>query len=180
MENIPLNTAERDTHRKALRLNLDARFYGTLAEVGAGQEVSRWLFQAGGASGTVAKSISAYDMKVSDEIYGTSPRYVSRNRLEQMLTHEYDLLISRLAETRGAETVFFAFANTVSARNYFGTNIPHGWVGLRFQPEPGVPPSDVVLHINLKDPTNLQQQTRPRHPGSQPDLRGFVSAGFTG
>jgi hypothetical protein len=158
MENTPLNQAERDTHRKALRLNLDTGIYGTVAEVGAGQEVARWLFQVGGASGTVAKSISAYDMKVGDEIYGTSPRYVSRDRLEQMLDHEYDLLVSRLGETRGVETAFFAFANTVSAVNYFGTNIPHGWVGLRFQADPGTPPNDVILHVNLKDRTNLRQQ----------------------
>ena len=158
MENIPFKAAERDTHRKALRLNLDTSIYGTVAEVGAGQEVARWLFQAGGASGTVAKSISAYDMKVSDEIYGTSPRYVSRDRLTQMLDHEYDLLVSRLGDARGAETAFFAFANTVSAVNYFGTNIPHGWVGLRFQTEPGTPPNDVILHVNLRDETNLRQQ----------------------
>jgi len=158
METIPPNQAERDTHRKALRLNLDTSIYGTVAEVGAGQEVARWLFQVGGASGTVAKSISAYDMKVSDEIYGISPRYVSRARLEQMLAHEYDLLVSRLEEARGADTAFFVFANTVSAVNYFGTNIPHGWVGLRFQTEPGTPHNDVILHINLKDRTNLRQQ----------------------
>jgi len=158
MESHAINAAERDTHRKALRLNLDISIYGTVAEVGAGQEVARWLFQAGGASGTVAKSISAYDMKVSDEIYGTSPRYVSRDRLEQMLDHEYDLLVSRLSEARGSDTAFFAFANTVSARNYFGTNIPHGWVGLRFQTEPGAVPNDIILHLNLKDETNLQQQ----------------------
>jgi hypothetical protein len=158
MENIPPKAAERDTHRKALRLNLDTSIYGTVAEVGAGQEVARWLFQAGGASGTVAKSISAYDMKVSDEIYGASLRYVSRDRLTQMLDHEYDLLVSRLSEARGAETAFFVFANTVSAVNYFGTNIPHGWIGLRFQTEPGTPFNDVVLHVNLRDKTNLRQQ----------------------
>jgi hypothetical protein len=158
MDAIPTNAAERDTHRKALRLNLDTSIYGTVAEVGAGQEVARWLFQVGGASGTVAKTISAYDMKVSDEIYGASPRYVSRDRLERMLAYEYDLLVSRLGEVRGADTAFFAFANTVSALNYFGTNIPHGWVGLRFQTEPGSPPNDVILHINLKDATNLRQQ----------------------
>lgn len=158
IEHTPSNPAERDTHRKALQLNLDAKFYGTIAEIGGGQEVARWLFQAGGASGTVAKSISAYDMKVSDEIYGLSPRYVSRDRLEQMLCHEYDLLLSRLAEVRGADTAFFVFANTVSARNYFGTNIPHGWVGLRFQAEPGAPTNDLILHIHLRDETNLLQQ----------------------
>ncbi len=158
MENTTINAAELDTHRKTLRLNLDTSIYGTVAEVGAGQEVARWLFQVGGASGTVAKSISAYDMKVSDEIYGTSPRYVSRDRLVQMLDHEYDLLVSRLGEARGANTAFFAFANTVSAVNYFGTNIPHGWVGLRFQTKPDTRPNDVILHVNLKDETNIRQQ----------------------
>ena len=151
-------TAERDTHRKALRINLDTNFYGTLAEIGAGQEVARWLFRAGGASGTVAKSISAYDMQVSDEIYGASSRYVSRERLEQMLGYEYDLLVARLAKTRGHEVAFFVFADTVTARNYYGTNIPHGWVGLRFQTRPGGAVNDLILHINLKDKTNLRQQ----------------------
>ena len=150
--------AERDTHRKALRINLDTNFYGTLAEIGAGQEVARWLFRAGGASGTVAKSISAYDMQVSDEIYGASERYVSRERLEQMLSREYDLLVKRLQALRGDDVAFFAFADTVAARNYFGTNIPHGWVGLRFQAKPGGAVNDLILHINLKDKTNLRQQ----------------------
>ncbi|MBN1666435.1 MAG: hypothetical protein JW862_05085, partial [Anaerolineales bacterium] len=96
-----------DTHHKALRLNLDANFYGTIAEVGAGQEVAAWLFRVGGASGTVAKTISAYDMQVSDEIYGSSVRYVSRDRLEKMLAYEYELLVRRLQVPRGAETAFF-------------------------------------------------------------------------
>src|ERR1700742_4233210 len=89
------------TNRKALTINLDEPKYGTFAEIGAGQEVVRHFFQAGGAAGTVAKSISAYDMKFSDEIYGKSTRYVSRDRLERMLDHEYQLLIERLAAARG-------------------------------------------------------------------------------
>src|ERR1700710_184621 len=102
-----------DTHRKALAINLDSRKYGTFAEIGAGQEVVRWFFQVGGAAGTIAKSISAYDMTVSDAIYGPSPRYVSRDRLETMLDHEYALLHGRLHAKRGTDADFFVFADTV-------------------------------------------------------------------
>lgn len=107
---------------KALEVNLDNIRYGSFAEIGAGQEVVRWFFRVGGAAGTIAKSISAYDMKVSDDIYGKAPRYVCRERLEDMLKLEYDLNIERLNEQRGETTAFFAFADTVSARNYHGTN----------------------------------------------------------
>ena len=156
----PATASERhDTHGKALSLNLDASIYGTLAEIGAGQEVARWFLSVGAASGTVAKTISAYDKKVSDEIYGAGTRYVSKERLLAMLDHEYRLLLERLGVTGGEEKRFFAFADTVSARNYQGTNEQHGWVGIRFQIEPGAPPSQVLLHINLSDPTaQLQQQ----------------------
>src|SRR5882757_6897500 len=102
-----------DTHRKALKINLDKRRYGTLAEIGAGQEVVRWFFRVGGAAGTIAKSISAYDMKVSDAIYGDTERYVSRQRLQSMLDLEYQLNIERLSDSRGDTTSFFAFADTV-------------------------------------------------------------------
>src|SRR5512139_3648647 len=105
-----------DTHAKALQINLDARRYGTFAEIGAGQEVARWFFRVGGAAGTVAKTISAYDMAVSDAIYGPTDRYVSRRRLKAMLEYEYDLMIERLESTRGSKTAFFAFANTVATR----------------------------------------------------------------
>jgi len=146
-----------DTHRRALAVNLDPSSYGTFAEIGAGQEVARWFLQVGGAAGTVAKTISAYDMAFSDAIYGKAGRYVSRERLREMLDHEYRLLLSRLGE-RSARTRFFVFADTVSARNYAGTNECHGWLGLRFQTRPGAAPSDVLLHVNLRDATNLQQQ----------------------
>src|SRR3954447_13623792 len=109
-----------DTHTKALKINLDNRFYGTLAEIGAGQEVVRWFFRVGGAAGTVAKSISAYDMAVSDAIYGETERYVSRARLEAMLDLEYELNLERLGESRGDSTAFFAFADTVAARSFKG------------------------------------------------------------
>src|SRR5512137_2380756 len=105
-----------DTAQKARQLNLDAKRYGTLAEIGAGQEVARWFFQVGGAAGTVAKTISAYDMAVSDAIYGPTERYVSRQRLQAMLRYEYDLLLERLDSLRGGRTAFFAFANTVATR----------------------------------------------------------------
>jgi len=146
------------THRKALRINLDSSKYGTFAEIGAGQEVARVFFQAGGASGTIAKTISAYDMTFSDAIYGKAPRYVSQERLLLMLDHEFELLRERLAESRGAQTQFFAFADTVSARNFSGTNEQHGWMGVRFQPEPQATPSEIVLHVRMLDKENILQQ----------------------
>src|ERR1700756_5190080 len=146
------------TNRKALTINLDQEKYGTFAEIGAGQEVARHFFQAGGAAGTVAKSISAYDMKFSDAIYGKTARYVSRERLGLMLDHEYQLLIERLKETRGDRTQFFVFADTVAAKSFKGTNEAHGWMGARFQAEPNTPPSDVVLHVRMLDKENILQQ----------------------
>lgn len=146
------------TNRKALTINLDDAVYGTFAEIGAGQEVARIFFQAGGASGTIAKTISAYDMTFSDAIYGKAPRYVSRERLNLMLDHEYKLLIERLAATRGERTQFFVFADTVAARNYKGTNEAHGWMGVRFQTEPGGPPSEIVIHVRMWDTSNVLQQ----------------------
>ena len=110
------------TQQKALAINLDERKYGTFAEIGAGQEVVRWFFQVGGAAGTLAKSISAYDMTVSDAIYGSSKRYVSRERLQTMLDYEYALLLERLHAMRGPSTDLFVFADTLAARNYHGTN----------------------------------------------------------
>src|SRR5690606_27812073 len=130
-----------DIKRKALKVNLNPKIYGTFAEIGAGQEVSRSFFNVGAASGTVAKTISAYDMTFSDEIYGAeeSGRYVSQTRLLKMLDHEYTLLIDRLKDEKHREKTFFAFANTVTTLNYTRTNDPHGWVGIRFQNEPGGP-----------------------------------------
>ncbi len=146
------------THEKALAVNLDKHKYGTFAEIGAGQEVVRWFFQAGAAAGTIAKSISAYDMTVSDAIYGPSIRYVSLDRLVAMLDHEYALLQERLGATRGTETDFFAFADTVAARNFLGTNECHGWMGIRFQSKPGLAPSQIVLHVRMLDKDNVSQQ----------------------
>jgi hypothetical protein len=148
-----------DTHNKALKINLDNRFYGTLAEIGAGQEVSRWFFRVGGAAGTIAKSISAYDMKVSDAIYGDTERYVSRQRLQAMLDLEYDLDIERLSEARGDTTSFFAFADTVVARSYKGGNECHGWMGVKFQAHPRDEPSQIILHVRMLDnEASLQQE----------------------
>jgi len=132
------------TARKALAINLDRSAYGVFAEIGAGQEVVRHFFKAGGASGTVAKSMSAYDMRVSDAIYGHPKRYVSRERLEQMMGHEYGLLVDRLASERGAQTRFFAFADTVATTPHDGKGQGHSWMGMRFQSEPGAAPSDVI------------------------------------
>ena len=146
------------TGQKALTINLDMPKYGTFAEIGAGQEVAREFFQAGGASGTIAKSISAYDMVFSDAIYGKAPRYVSRERLKLMLDHEYQLLIDRLSGTRGDRTNFFVFADTVATSNFKGTNEAHGWLGLRFQTEPKGEPSEIVLHVRMWDKEAVLQQ----------------------
>ncbi|HEV7281667.1 MAG TPA: TonB-dependent receptor [Pirellulaceae bacterium] len=147
-----------DIHAKALAINLDGSVYGSVAEIGAGQEVARRFFSVGAASGTVAKTISAYDKTVSDAIYGHGTRYVSKERLEAMLDHEYPQLLERLAPVRGATTKFFAFAETAAARNYAGDNEQHAWLGLRFQTEPQGEPNQVILHVNLMDPTNARQQ----------------------
>jgi len=146
------------THQKALSINLDNSKFGSFAEIGAGQEVARWFLIVGGASGTVAKTISAYDKEVSDDLYGRGTRYVSQQRLQAMMDSEWKQLLAELQAIRGATTKFFAFVDTVSARNFAGTNESHGWVGVRFQQQPGGPANDVILHINLQDPTNLQQQ----------------------
>ncbi len=148
------------TKQKALRINLDRRIYGSFAEIGAGQETASLFFKAGGASGTIAKTMSAYDMTFSDAIYGPeeSGRYVVESRLEKMLSKEYSLLEKRLAEKRGPESLFFAFANTVVALNYKKTNEAHGWIGIRFQLEPGGGYNDVVIHVRMLDNDNVAQQ----------------------
>lgn len=147
-----------DAHQKALSLNLDPTIFGSFAEIGAGQEVARWFLRVGAASGTVAKTISAYDKEVSDHVYGAGTRYVSKPRLQAMLDSEWKQLLEQLHASRGANTKFFSFVNTVSARNYAGTNDCHGWVGLRFLQQPGGPLNDVILHVNLRDNSNARQQ----------------------
>ena len=147
-----------NTDRKAPTINLDLRRYGTFAEIGAGQEVVRWFFRVGGAAGTIAKSMSAYDMAVSDAIYGECDRYVCRQRLESMLDHEHELNLNRLRESRGDTTAFFVFADTVSARNFKGTNECHGWMGVRFQAHPRDQDSQIILHVRMLDTENALQQ----------------------
>jgi len=150
--------ARLSTHQKALKINLDPVRYGTFAEIGAGQEVARWFFKVGGAAGSISKSISAYDMTVSDAIYGHCRRYVSRDRLQSMLDHEHALNLERLRSSRGDNTAFFTFADTVAARNYLGTNECHGWIGVKFQAHPRDEDSQVILHVRLLDQENTLQQ----------------------
>jgi hypothetical protein len=146
------------THQKALKINLDPIRYGTFAEIGAGQEVARWFFKVGAAAGTISKSISAYDMAVSDAIYGRCKRYVSRERLQSMLDHEHALNIERLRPSRGDSTAFFTFADTVAARNFQGTNECHGWMGVKYQAHPRDEDSQIILHVRMLDHENGLQQ----------------------
>jgi hypothetical protein len=146
-----------DTLHKALALNLDNSKYGSFAEIGAGQEVARWFFQAGKAAGTVAKSVSAYDMQVSDGIYGPTAHYVSRERLESMLDHEYKELVNRLDAKRGESTNFFVFADTVTTHPRTATETGHGWLGIRFQTHPRQPASQIIIHVQMWDQDPLGQ-----------------------
>ncbi len=146
------------TNRKALTINLDGSKYGTFAEIGAGQEVARVFFQAGGASGTIAKTISAYDMVFSDAIYGKASRYVSQDRLTLMLDHEFGLLKERLDSIRGNSTTFFVYADTVATKSFKGNNEAHGWMGVRFQTEPHGPTNDIIIHVRMWDKENVLQQ----------------------
>src|SRR3989440_1673356 len=130
-----------DTHSKALKINLDPRWYGTFAEIGAGQEVVRWFFRVGGAAGTIAKSMSAYDMKVSDAIYGHAERYVSRGRLQAMLDREFDLDVERLANDRGDNTSFLAFGDTVVVPSSHAVYQNHGWNGIQIHSRANDQPS---------------------------------------
>lgn len=151
-------TRKLSTKEKALKINLDQRVYGSFAEIGAGQEVAANFFKAGGASGTVAKTMSAYDMAFSDAIYGEAGRYVCEERLIRMLDKEYSLLGKRL-KFREHNTCFFAFADTVETTNYQRTNKGHGWMGLRFQMNPEQEPNECVIHFLLNDSeANWQQR----------------------
>lgn len=149
----------RTTVSKALDINLNQQIYGTFAEIGAGQEVARFFFQAGKASQTIAKTISAYDMIYSDEIYGkeASGRYVCQSRVEKMLAKEFGLLTRRLQDSRGKDTCFFAYANTVATGDQ-KKRFSHGWMGIRFQAKPGGAHNDIILHVRLLDRNRLQQQ----------------------
>lgn len=149
-----------ETKRKALKINLDESIYGTFAEIGAGQEVARNFFTAGAASGTIAKTMSAYDMVFSNSIYGAeeSGRYVSESRLDKMIQHEFELLSERLTGPKYKGKTFFAFADTVTTLNFNKTNDPHGWLGIRFQLTPGGEPNDIVFHVRLLDSDSSLQQ----------------------
>lgn len=145
------------TQQKALEINLDESKYGTFVEIGAGQEVARQFFSAGAAAGTVAKTMSAYDMQISDVIYGKAGAYVSQQRLEQMLTREFDLLNERLASSRPKITQFFSYAATVTAKSFKQKNECHGWVGINVQLYPEAPPSEIILHVRMLEDDNQAQ-----------------------
>jgi len=155
MKNIVLTPAQ-----KALEVNLNPEIYGTFAEIGAGQEVVRHFFRTGGASGTIAKAMSAYDKDFSDAIYGreVNGRYVCESRLKKMIAHEYGLIIERLDRKKHPNKRFFSFANNVETINFSKTNDGHGWMGLRFQLSPDSKPNDVILHYLLHEREAKQQQ----------------------
>ena len=143
---------------KALSINLDGAKYGTIAEIGAGQEVVRWFFHVGKASATVAKSISAYDMAISNGLYGPTPHYVSRARLESMLDTEFGQLAAQLDPVRGERSSFFVFADTIATHTSSRLSGGHGWLGVRFQPQPRAEPSEIIIHIELSDTLTANRQ----------------------
>lgn len=147
-----------DTRQKALQINLNHMQYGTFAEIGAGQEVARWFFRVGGASGTVAKTISAYDMAVSDGIYGPADHYVSRQRLQAMLDDEFKVLLEMLDKPRGGRSTFFVFADTVATRSYSRQENGQGWLGIRFQCKPQESPSEILIHVKMLDAESVREQ----------------------
>jgi len=153
-----MDKSDSTTRQKALAINLDATTYGTFAEIGGGQEVARWFFSVGGAAGTVAKAISAYDMSVSDSLYGPAKQYVSRERLEAMLKLEFAQLVERLGPARGDTKTFFAFANTVATRRHGKSGKGRDWLGVRFQSHPREEPSSIIIHAHLLDSTAEYQQ----------------------
>lgn len=143
---------------KALSINLNEQQYGSIVEIGAGQEVARNFFRVGAAAGTIAKTSSAYDMAVSDAIYGKTDRYVSRERVEKILNYEFQLCVERLEDTREADSTFFAYAATVEAKAFQRENECHGWIGIQFQGEAKQnPPNQVVCHVRMLNKTNKQQ-----------------------
>ncbi|MFC3092795.1 TonB-dependent receptor [Alteromonas sediminis] len=152
--------SSRDTRAKALRVNLDEKKYGTIVEIGAGQEVARQFFLAGAAAGTIAKTMSAYDMKFSDAIYGVQQdrRYVSKSRVQAMMAQEFDLVIERIADVRPKSSRFFSYAATVAAKSFKGNNECHAWCGIRVQMYPGAEPSDIVVHVRMFDDNAEAQQ----------------------
>jgi len=154
------NGAHTSTRHKAWQLNSNPHIFGTIAEIGAGQEVARQFFRAGKASATVAKAVSAYDMQMSDAMYGVeqSGRYVTRSRLENILDTEYTDIVKRVAGSRSPDSTFFAFGDTVAAKSSESDRDCHGWMGVRFQHAAGAEPSQIVLHVRMLDKTNRDQQ----------------------
>ena len=154
------NISSRTTLEKALRINLDEKKYGTIVEIGAGQEVARQFFKSGAAAGTIAKTMSAYDMKFSDAIYGVQEdkRYVSKARVCSMLEKEFGLILERVGKSRSRTSRYFAYAATVAAKSYKSNNECHAWCGIRVQEYPGADPSDIVLHVRLRDESADRQQ----------------------
>ena len=156
-ENIPSIKA------KTLRINLNPDIYGTFAEIGAGQETARWFFRSGGASGTIAKAMSAYDKSFSDAVYGveTEGRYVTQSRLKKMLSHEMHLMEERISRDENPDKLFFTYANTVATIDFSKRYKGHGWVGIRFQLDPTQKEFDeIVLHVRFKqNEARLQQET---------------------
>jgi len=159
-ETMDKNVSNRTTADKALRINLDERKYGTIAEIGAGQEVARHFFLAGAAAGTIAKTMSAYDMKFSDAIYGVQEggRYVSKARVKAMIDKEFGLVVGRVGDTRPRASRFFSYAATVSAKSFNRKNECHAWCGMRVQMYPGAEPSDVIVHVRMRDSAAEAQQ----------------------
>jgi hypothetical protein len=157
---VDRNVSSRSTVEKALRINLDEKKYGTIVEIGAGQEVARQFFKAGAAAGTIAKTMSAYDMKFSDAIYGVQEdgRYVSRARVQAMLEKEFELVIDRVGTSRSVASRFFAYGATVAAKSFNSDNECHAWCGVRVQMYPAAPPSDIVVHIRMRDYSAERQQ----------------------
>jgi hypothetical protein len=154
------NVSERTTSQKALRLNLDEKKYGTIVEIGAGQEVARQFFIAGAAAGTIAKTMSAYDMKFSDAIYGVQEdgRYVSKARVKSMMHQEFDLVLERVGDIRSKSSRYFAYAATVSAKSFNRQNECHAWCGIRIQMYPGAEPSNIKIHARMLDDNAEAQQ----------------------
>jgi len=152
--------SSRTTSNKALRLNLDEKKYGTIVEIGAGQEVARQFFLAGAAAGTIAKTMSAYDMKFSDAIYGVQEdkRYVSNARVKAMMTQEFDLVVDRVSNVRAKSSRYFTYAATVAAKSFNRKNECHAWCGVRVQMYPGAEPSNITIHVRMHDETAEAQQ----------------------
>jgi hypothetical protein len=152
--------SNRNTLEKALRINLDEKKYGTIVEIGAGQEVARQFFKTGAAAGTIAKTMSAYDMKFSDAIYGVQEggRYVSKPRLQAMLKKEFSLVIDRVGKSRSKASRFFSYAATAATRSFKHKNECHAWCGISVQMYPGAEPSEIIVHMRMRDENASRQQ----------------------